>query len=253
MLAALLDLSVDAIITVDEHEIIVQYNRGAEAIFGWSAVEAIGTSIALLIPERLHGAHSEHMKRFAQSPDGARLMGARRPIVGRRKHGEEFRAEASISSASIEGRTYFGIVLRDISERERDALAQRYLTEATTLQLGSPFDFRRQVELHLFHSMPDPTGASRDFEESLKLEHYTTDWRGMFLQLKEFNNLSDNACLCRWKDPRVHRQGDNLVGYLFRHGKVTWAQIQVSISFLKVQRNRIVDARRDSRSIEIGS
>ena len=137
MLAALLDLSVDAIITVDEHEIIVQYNRGAEAIFGWSAVEAIGTSIALLIPERLHGAHSEHMKRFALSPDGARHMGARRPIVGRRKHGEEFRAEASISSASIEGRTYFGIVLRDISERERDAMAQRYLTEATALLASS--------------------------------------------------------------------------------------------------------------------
>jgi ATP-dependent DNA helicase DinG len=34
-----------------------------------------------------------------------------------------------------------------------------------TLQLGSPFDYRRQAELHLFPSMPDPVQAPQAFEE----------------------------------------------------------------------------------------
>ena len=34
------------------------------------------------------------------------------------------------------------------------------------MQLGSPFDYARQVELHLFRTMPDPTAAGREFEEA---------------------------------------------------------------------------------------
>lgn len=144
MLAALLDLSVDAIITIDDQALIVQFNRGAEAIFGWAPGEAVGQPLSLLIPHRLHGVHAGHIKHFADSHDGARLMGARRPIVGRRKNGEEFRAEASISSATKDGHVFFGVVLRDISEREREAASQRYLTEATSL-LASSLDFEQTL------------------------------------------------------------------------------------------------------------
>jgi ATP-dependent DNA helicase DinG len=48
------------------------------------------------------------------------------------------------------------------------------LTKSTTHQLGSPFDYRRQVELHLFRNMPDPTMAATKFEEALvpKIQEY---------------------------------------------------------------------------------
>jgi ATP-dependent DNA helicase DinG len=36
-----------------------------------------------------------------------------------------------------------------------------------TLQLGSPFDYRRQAELHLFRSMPDPSAVPERFEEAV--------------------------------------------------------------------------------------
>src|SRR5207302_15266 len=35
------------------------------------------------------------------------------------------------------------------------------------LQLGSPFDYRRQVELHLFRSMPDPSADPAAYEEAV--------------------------------------------------------------------------------------
>jgi ATP-dependent DNA helicase DinG len=41
------------------------------------------------------------------------------------------------------------------------------LDECDTLQLGSPFDFREQAELHLFRRMPDPATATTAFEEAV--------------------------------------------------------------------------------------
>lgn len=41
------------------------------------------------------------------------------------------------------------------------------LPKATAHQLGSPFDFRRQAELHLFRTMPDPSRDSAAFEEAV--------------------------------------------------------------------------------------
>ena len=42
------------------------------------------------------------------------------------------------------------------------------LEEAETLQLGSPFNYREQAELHLFRRMPDPASAPEAFEESCR-------------------------------------------------------------------------------------
>jgi ATP-dependent DNA helicase DinG len=41
------------------------------------------------------------------------------------------------------------------------------LERAETLQLGSPFDFKKQVELHLFESMPDPSRNPTEFEDAV--------------------------------------------------------------------------------------
>ncbi|HMC65513.1 MAG TPA: helicase C-terminal domain-containing protein, partial [Gemmataceae bacterium] len=41
------------------------------------------------------------------------------------------------------------------------------LAECQTLQLGSPFNFREQAELHLFRRMPDPSTSPEDFEEAV--------------------------------------------------------------------------------------
>jgi ATP-dependent DNA helicase DinG len=48
------------------------------------------------------------------------------------------------------------------------------------LQLGSPFDYRTQAELHLFRRMPDPTGDARDYEEACcaKIQEYVQRSQG---------------------------------------------------------------------------
>jgi PAS domain S-box-containing protein len=115
--AKLTNLAEDAIISVDENQRIVLFNRGAERTFGYRAEEVIGQPLETLFPTRYAAVHREHMAGFATSPIAARAMGERRPVLGRRKDGTEFHAEVTISKFREDGRLYFSAILRDVTER----------------------------------------------------------------------------------------------------------------------------------------
>ena len=53
----------DALIYADTEGIIRAWNTGAQAVFGFSADEALGQSLDLIIPERLRAAHWVGFKR----------------------------------------------------------------------------------------------------------------------------------------------------------------------------------------------
>lgn len=126
-LEGIVQSAMDAMISVDENQKIVLFNLAAERMFQWSAGELLGRPLDRLIPERFRSTHGEHISRFAQSGITSRRMGALGRITGVRANGEEFPIEASISQVGVEGRRYFTVILRDITERGRleNELAQR--------------------------------------------------------------------------------------------------------------------------------
>jgi len=115
----IVEIAQDAIISVNSHQRIVLFNRGAEKVFGYTHAEVIGRSLDLLLPQRVEDVHRKHIEDFARSPDVARTMGQRREVSGRRKDGVEFPAEASISKLDLGGELVFTVILRDITERRR--------------------------------------------------------------------------------------------------------------------------------------
>jgi PAS domain S-box-containing protein len=56
-MANILQDSADAIMTMDPDDIVTSWNRGAEAIFGYSAAEVAGKSISLIVPPDLQETH----------------------------------------------------------------------------------------------------------------------------------------------------------------------------------------------------
>jgi len=63
-LATIVDSSDDAIVSKNLSGIINSWNRGAERIFGWSAQEAIGQPITMIIPAELHQEEAEIMRKL---------------------------------------------------------------------------------------------------------------------------------------------------------------------------------------------
>lgn len=141
MLAGILAIAADAIVTVDDQHRIIHFNKGAEEIFGWPAAEALGKPLNTLLPERFHRTHDAFVDDFGRSADTARRMGHRREVSGRRRDGSEFPAEASISKLELPtGHRVYTAVVRDITERRWLQESERFLAESGS-RLASSLDF----------------------------------------------------------------------------------------------------------------
>ncbi len=119
LLATVMNISADAIILVDEQFKILTFNKGAEQIFGYQAEEVVGQTLYSLIPEMYHDVHKDHMHAFAKQSRGARLMGERKQIVGLRKNGDLFPAEAAIAAQVVDDHLIYSTSLRDITNRQQ--------------------------------------------------------------------------------------------------------------------------------------
>ena len=118
-LGGLLDSAMDAIISVDDSQRIVLYNRAAERIFGRSAADAIGQPLDILLPARFRGLHNQQVRRFGATGTTSRRMGDNTVLYGVRANGEEFPLDASISQLQTPEGKLYTVILRDISERVR--------------------------------------------------------------------------------------------------------------------------------------
>jgi PAS domain S-box-containing protein len=118
-LSGLLDSAMDGIITVDEDQHIVFYNRAADRIFGWSSEQVLGRPLDMLMPTRYRGSHREQVRHFGETGVSSRRMGGSAVIHGLRADGEEFPIDASISQLDTAEGKLFTVILRDVTERVR--------------------------------------------------------------------------------------------------------------------------------------
>ena len=118
-LAGLLDSAMDAIVTANEEQRIVLYNRAAEKIFGWPAAEVLGQPLTKLLPQRFHAGHAEHVRRFGAAGVTTRRMGGSAVVYALRSSGEEFPVDASISQLETPEGKLFTVILRDVTDRVR--------------------------------------------------------------------------------------------------------------------------------------
>jgi PAS domain S-box-containing protein len=118
-LSAIISSTMDAIVTVDEDQQIVLFNRAAERIFGYRAQQVMGKRIDLLIPEDVRATHRVHIKNFGETGITSRSMHSPRTLNALRADGEQFPIEATISQVEAAGQKLFTVVLRDLSERKR--------------------------------------------------------------------------------------------------------------------------------------
>ena len=158
-LAAIVDSAMDAVITVDEEQKIVLFNRAAEQVFGVRREAMLGTPLDRLLPARFRAAHRGHVEAFGRTGVTSRRMGDVTTLWALRpQSGEEFPIEASISQAVEGGKRYYTVILRDITLRKQaeDALrqSQRELRELSARVLEA----REEEKAHLARELHDELG-----------------------------------------------------------------------------------------------
>jgi PAS domain S-box-containing protein len=108
----------DAIVVADGKGNITLFNPAAEETFGYKAAEVVGQPLTVLMPESLRAEHTAGFRRYVETRQ-ARVVGRTIELTGRRKSGEEFPLEISLSAVEIAGELQFIGAIRDQTERQR--------------------------------------------------------------------------------------------------------------------------------------
>lgn len=127
-LRSILETAQDAIIVIDERGIMESYSPAAERLFGFSAEEALGRNVSMLMPSPYRERHDSYLEHYLKSGE-RRIIGIGRVVVGRRKDGSTFPMELAVGEANVNGRRVFTGFIRDLTERQ--------LTESRLQELQS--------------------------------------------------------------------------------------------------------------------
>jgi PAS domain S-box-containing protein len=116
-LASIVESSDDAIVSKNLDGIITSWNKGAERVFGYSASEAIGQPITLVIPEDRQSEEREILTRIRR---GERIDHFE--TVRRRKHGSLIVVSLTVSPVKDANGKIVGAskIARDITEQKRN-------------------------------------------------------------------------------------------------------------------------------------
>ena len=117
-LRAIIDNAQQAIVTVDDDDLIIGWNRHARQIFGWSAAEALGRRLVdLTVPEELRADYAAKLAAF-RAGDRSATLDQRVEAPALRKGGERFPVEVSVSAAHGPDGWERTALMQDISERK---------------------------------------------------------------------------------------------------------------------------------------
>jgi PAS domain S-box-containing protein len=127
----IVDTAHDAYIGIDSAGMIVAWNAQAEATFGWTRDEVLGTRLAdTIIPPAFRDGHNNGMRRFHETGE-APVVNQRLELTALHQSGQEFPIELTITSPmSVDGGYFFGAFLRDISDRRARDAELRHAKEA---------------------------------------------------------------------------------------------------------------------------
>ncbi len=128
LMNAIVESAMDAIISIDENQKIICFNKAAENIFGYCAVEIIGKDISILLPDEYRERHKGHIRDFGNNDAVFIKMGNRNFLKGLKADGQVFDVEVSISQVVVKGNKVYTAIVRD-SKQSNISLKQENIMD----------------------------------------------------------------------------------------------------------------------------
>lgn len=114
-----LEQALDAVVTIDEKNIVTFFNKAAEILWGYDRSEVVGKNVKMLVPME-HQAHHDRYVNTNRSTGQDKIVGTSRDVEIPRKDGRRIWANLSLSKMNIGGKISYTAFVKDIT-KEREA------------------------------------------------------------------------------------------------------------------------------------
>ncbi|CZF80776.1 Oxygen sensor protein DosP [Grimontia celer] len=120
-----LSQALDAVVTIDENNIVTFFNPAAEMLWGYSAEEVIGQNVKLLVPPEIQSNH-DALVNSNRTTGKDKIVGSSREVPIHRKDGQVYYGLLSLSKVKIDGKTLYTAFVKDVTAQvqQRDGMGE---------------------------------------------------------------------------------------------------------------------------------
>jgi PAS domain S-box-containing protein len=206
-----IDNMVEALVITDKDRNIIDWNKGAEAIFGYSKEEVLGKPINILIPPEFLDVHEYVTKKLSQ--------GGKSQIIeaeGICKNTERVPVALSVSASLTDKGLFYTSLIRDVTHRKNNEKQIKMLNETLRVRVDALEAFQYSVS----HDLNAPLRAMEGLIEIL-VEDYDHCLDGVGKDYVE-------------RIKRAIQRMRNLIQDMIRLSRVTQPEVELKFDFINL-------------------
>ena len=159
-LQSILDSIPDAMVVINESGLIQSFSSTAERLFDYTAADAVGKNVKMLMPSPYREEHDGYIGRYQRTGE-RRIIGIGRVVVGQRSDGSTFPMELAVGEMRVRDQRFFTGFIRDLTERQQtEARLQELQTELVHM---SRLTAMGEMASALAHELNQPLSAIANY------------------------------------------------------------------------------------------